>query len=556
MSSAGPAAPDPSRLHPVSLGGLPRWVWVAAVIVGLVRMAPWAVAALRTPEGWTFTANLTVSPDYMQYRTWARQTQVEGPIVSDRFTAEPNSPHIPVPLYWAIGQVASLTGMTPEWVYAWLGLPVAMVLVLLLYALARSFLDQPRAIPWAVGFLLVGGGLGAVLLFIRDTALAEWHPFYVLVVEPLSGPTRAVPFEGYRGNYVVTSLIDTHFLVYWVVALVAVSALVNAVRWYTPRRLWWTVALFVIATVLHVYEGITLMAIAIGVVAAAIARGLPWRRGATIVLSTGMAVALCLAAVLWLHQRSGLPTPSWRGLTLPPVIVLLAFPVTWLLMAIGGGRHWREGGRDAAVLWGWAGGCLALVLSGPFFPYPDRGTLTLQVPMVLIAAAIYFRDRVTVRPAHLALLVLLAGATPAFVAWRISRATFDPAHAHTWINPEHETVIAAARTARPDDVLVADEVSLRWLGPEYPGRHHAGHFFLTVDYERKYAAMEAFYRDADPAARLGFLRDAGATLFFVPEWLDADDFAALPGVRARASSAVGTLFAVDRDAASGDRAGE
>lgn len=530
-----------------SFRGIPRWVWVAAVLVAAARMIPHAVAAWRTPEGWLFTGNLSISPDYMQYRTWARQTQVEGPIVSDRFTMEPNRPHLPVAFYWGIGKLAHLTGMTPEWVYAWLGVPLTVVFVILAFVTARAFLRAP-AVPWALGLMLLGGGLGAILLFIRESGMGAWYPLYALVVEPMSGPARAVPFEGYRGNYIVHALLDTHFLAFWTAALVAVMSLVTTVLEFSGRSLARTALLFFAATLLHVYEGITLMAITLAMTAVATARGLPWRRAALIVVTTGAAVTVVLAFAWWLHSHSGLPTPSWRGLNVAPVILLLAFPVSWLLLAIGGVRLWREGGPREAVLFGWAAGCLVLVLSGPFFPYPDRGTITLQVPLVLLAAAIYFRDRTTVRPAHVALLVVLAGPTIAFRAWQTWGLRYDGSNHHIWIHPEHRRLIDAVAAADSSDVLVADESSLRWLGPEFRGRHYAGHFFLTVDYDRKRAALDAFFDDTDPRSQADFLREVQPTLLFVPVWRDPNRFATLPGLEAVAAEPPGTLYRVHRDA--------
>jgi len=530
-----------------SFRAIPRWVWIAAVLTAVARMTPYAVAAWRTPEGWIFTGNLSISPDYMQYRTWARQTQVEGPIVSDRFTMEPNRPHLPVAFYWGIGKLAHLTGTTPEWVYAWLGVPLTVVFVILAFVTARGFL-RPPAVPWALGLMLFGGGLGAVLLFIRESGLGSWYPLHALVVEPLSGPTRAVPFEGYRGNYIVHALLDTHFLAFWIAALAGVMALVSTVLAYSGRRLAWTAALFFAATLLHVYEGITLMAITLGVTAVATARGLPWRRAVGIVLVTGVAVTLVLAFAWWLHSHSGLPTPSWRGLNVPPMILLLAFPVSWLLLATGGARLWRDGGRHEAVLFGWAAGCLMLVLSGPFFPYPDRGTMTLQIPLVILAAAIYFRDRATVRPAHVALLVLLAGPTLAFRVWQTWAIRYDGSNHHIWIHPEHRRLIDAVAAADSSAVLVADESSLRWLGPEFRGRHFAGHFFLTVDYDRKRAALDAFFDATDPASQAAFLQEVQPTLLFVPVWRDPSRFATLPGLEPIAVEPPGTLFRVHPDA--------
>src|SRR5512139_1847779 len=157
-------------------------------------MAPYWRAALQTPEGWAFTGNLHSSPDYMQYRVWERQSQEEGIFVSNRFTPEPNPPHLPMLLYWSIGRVGSLTGLTPEWVYVWLGGLLAVAFTLLLYATVRHFLPTPSATAWVFWVLLVGGGLTGVLAFAEESGLGERSSLIQrLMVDPLSGPGEAAP---------------------------------------------------------------------------------------------------------------------------------------------------------------------------------------------------------------------------------------------------------------------------------------------------------------------------------------------------------------------------
>ncbi|HPF62556.1 MAG TPA: hypothetical protein PLI93_10910 [Gemmatimonadales bacterium] len=516
------------------------------MLLGVLRMAPYAVAALRTPPGWEFSGNLTVSPDYMQYRTWARQTQVEGPIVSDRFTAEPTSRFLPVPLYWGIGALAGVTGLTPEWVYAWLGVPLTIAMVLLLYVVIRRFLRDPVAVRWVFWATVLGGGLGALLLLVEETPLRTIHPLYKLFVEPIESPALVIPFERYRGNYVVQALLDTHFLAFWVAATAAMLALVEATLAPARRRLLVMGALFAGATILHVYEGVTLLAITAGVVAVCLRRGLPRRDAAALLATATASVAVVLVGMLLLQRGSGYPTPEWRGLMVAPAILLLAYPVAWLLLAVGGIRFWQEATREGALLVGWVVGCLALVLAGPFFPYPDRGTMTLQIPLMIIAGLIYFRDRSRVRPRDAMLLVLLSAPTLVHRAFNIAGERFDPASAHIWLGPAHRHVLDTllARATR-DDLLVADAVSLRWLGPEYVGRHYAGHFFLTIRYPEKRAALERFLAATDAEAQRAFLAESGATLLFVPAGHDPSRVAALPGVRPLVAESVGTLFAVD-----------
>src|SRR5688572_14725236 len=97
-------------------GGIPPRVWIVALIAALLHMAPFWHAQVSTRDGWTFTGNTTVSPDYMQYRVWERQAQREGPVVTNRFTTEPNAKHLPVFFYWGVGTLSRWLGVRPEFV--------------------------------------------------------------------------------------------------------------------------------------------------------------------------------------------------------------------------------------------------------------------------------------------------------------------------------------------------------------------------------------------------------------------------------------------------------
>ena len=97
-----------------SLRTLPLYVLAAAALASLVHLMPVVVASLTTPEGWHFTGIHQSSPDLMQYRQWFRQTQIDGPIITNTFTAEPNRPHLLVLFAWVVGTIASWLGIAPE----------------------------------------------------------------------------------------------------------------------------------------------------------------------------------------------------------------------------------------------------------------------------------------------------------------------------------------------------------------------------------------------------------------------------------------------------------
>jgi hypothetical protein len=226
--------------------------------------------------------------------------------------------------------------------------------------------------------------------------------------------------------------------------------------------------------------------------------------------------------------------------------VVLAYPVAWPLIAIGIGRYWRTAGIDGAVLTGWAAALTLLTLSGPFFPYPDRGTITLQIPLMLIAAGIYAARWSRVGWKAALAIVLLLGSSPMFLVknW-IARTTFSEAMPYKWLSDGHLAVIEELRArAGRHDVLLADQNTLRWLAPEYPGVHYAGHFFLTPGFAEKQAAITAFYT-ADPAAQAAFLRENRIRWVFIAAEHDPARFEQLRNLRTARKQSFGTLFEFD-----------
>lgn len=520
-----------------------RWVLLAALVAAVFHIAPVWRAALATPDGWQFTANLTVSPDYMQYRVWARQAAAMGPLVDDRFTAEPNRPHIFVPFYWAIGSAAEWLGTTPEWVYAWAGVPLAFGLAMLLWWTVRRYMPNERHAWWVFVATLAGGGLGAHLKIAAELpGLRQWYPFQRLVAEPLdAGPV----FEDYRSHYVVKTLLDTHFLLIWIVALAAVVVFIDAVKRPTAPRATLAAALFAASTMLHVYEGVTLVVIAGAVVSCVWPLLADRRRALGVTALATIAVAVPLAAQYLLFATSGLPMPEWRAVPVLAFTLAIAYPVSWGLLAIGGRALWHERRFDDRALFGWALGCTVLTLSAPFYPYPDRGTMTMQVPLMILAGLVYVArwKRLTRRAAVLA--VLLLGATPLWLVARTWKNTaFRPDWPFAFLSADHRrTVDTLVARAASHDVLAADPADINWLAPEYPGRMFAGHFFLTVDYERKIAEWTSFVGDSVPARQIDFLRRSGTTLFFVNAAHHPRTFAALPDVTTLVQGAPGWLFA-------------
>jgi len=524
---------------------LGRAAWIVAIAAGLLHMAPYWHAQAAAPDGWTFTGNIHSSPDFVQYRSWPRQAVLEGPVITDRFTSEVNRAHLPVFFYWGIGLVSDWTSVSPEWVFAYSGALFAAGLTLLIILTVRLFVPRRDASWWIVGAIMLGGGLGAhaklakaaVGLFAGQEVAAGAE------ARVSGGDVSWMWFEDYRGHYIINTIFDTHFLLIWIAAMGAVLALWQALRRPDGRSLTWVSLAFAFATVLHLYEGPTLLAIAYGITFLRAVKGLPVRRAVTVSGVLTAVVAFCLAPMVLLQRASGLPMPHWAAFTIPVTILVAAYPLAWALMAWGGGRFWRDAGDKEVFLLGWALGCTVVTLSGPFYPYPDRGTMTLQVVLTIIAGSIWFTRRRRVTPLAALVAVALLGATPVFELDRLwGMGSFSERQPHKFLVEAHADVVGTFETlSSPFDLLVTEARDVLWLGPSYPGRFYCGHFFLTVDFEGK--CMEVGERlDGDWSSLRAFLDEHSARFVFTGRERAVRMLSSAPGVVPLGTSSSGTLF--------------
>jgi hypothetical protein len=246
-----------------------------------------------------------------------------------------------------------------------------------------------------------------------------------------------------------------------------------------------------------------------------------------------------------LYRSSGLPSGSFHdGLRVAPANLLIAFPVGWGLLAWGLGDYWKRAGLDECFLLGWVLGCLALTFSEPFYPFPNRGTLTLQVPLYVAAGAIYFsrHARVTWRAAVVAVVAM--GATPVLQLARLWDGTrFDAQANHMFVTEAHEQIIHVLQErATEGDVLLADFPATQWLTPEYPGQLYCCHPYLTVDLDRKRAERAVFF-ESEPEAQFRFLRENRIRFVFVDHNKSPLQADRIPGLQAIRASPAGELFA-------------
>jgi len=483
----------------------------------------------------------------MQYRVWARQAQETGILVTNKFTAEPNEPHLPVLFYYVVGKISQWTGISAEFVYAYAAAILAFALTILLFFVVHHFLRPRYQAWWVFVIILLGGGLGAHLKLLSVLSFANNN--FILRRTLIDGFWNSRPFEDYRGHYVFTTLFDTHFLLIWLVSLAALFALYSTFRKPSIWRVLLTAGLYVLATLLHVYEGITLIMITASITFLLWRKGLLSRSVLITSASVTLSVAACMAFQFLLYRSSGLPVSPWRAINILTSILLIAYPLAWVVIAWGIMEYWRKAAFKECFLLGWILGCTILTLSGPFYPYPDRGTVTLQIPLYIVAGAIYFSRFRRITPIAALIVIVLLGATPVWAvrAWW-NQTTFSPDRPYIWMSAEHrEMVDLLQQRASEKDLLMVDKSAFDWqtddlwLVPEYPGIPFPGHFFLTVDYERKRAEAVDFFGSTSEEQE-AFLRDRGIRFLYVPAEQDPERFERVRGLVLVNAASIGSLF--------------
>jgi hypothetical protein len=544
-----PIAAPPKTEDRIDLGlRIPAFVLAVALFAALLHIAPFWRAQSQVPHGWTFRGVLNASPDYMQYSVWARRTLKTGILVDNSFTSEPTKPYLPVLFFYVVGKISRLIHVPPEFVFAYAGSVIAFLFVLLLFTTVRNFFTTKYQVQWVFLVALFGGGLGAYLEFASGLDIVR-HNFILRRV--ISEAIWSQPMlEDIRGVYLFTTLFDTHSLFIWTFLLASILSLYLTLRRFSLLRVAATAMLFAFTTFIHVYEGVTLLIIVLFITLLFSSKKLMDRSTLITLTSCTLATLACFALLSYLYNSSGLPFPSWRNSNVLFSTLLIGYPLAWVLIAWGISGYWRKAALEECFLLGWALGCTALALSGPFYPWPDRGTWTLQIPLYIVVGSIYFSRYKRVNWRGAAVVLLLAGVTGPWVLksqWRNS--SFDPNKPAYFISADHREIVDFLRPrAQPDDLLMVDKskpdwmTDDLWLAPEYPGKLYCGHFFLTVNYKQKRDMVIRFFENENPEEQADFLRQERIRFLYVDAERNPQRFEHIPGLVLLKTTPIGTLF--------------
>jgi hypothetical protein len=541
------ASMDPHPFHQKKSKHIPWTVFLVAALAAILCMFPVLRAHLSTPPGWQFTGITSNSPDFMQYRVWMRQSLDEGPLVNDKFTAEPNQPHLFVLIYFLLGKAGQGIHVMPEFVYAYGGALIVFLMVILLFVVIRQFVPSGYQVWWIFAVTLLAGGLDIHLNFLSNLGFVRNNS---LLMETLvKGLWSQRYITEFRGHYPFTALRDPHYALIWVLLMASLLCLFLTLRRFKLWTLLLTLVFTAGITILHVHEGVLILVILFVMTLLLWRKKMLDRQRAITLGAVGLACLATLAAFAMLQGRSGLPVPSWHGPNLLFTTLIIGYPLAWLVILLGFIDYWKEARFEDVFLLGWAAGCVLLSLSGPFYLFPERGEITLQIPLYLMAGIIYFKyfPRVTWWAA--ALFVLVGLAMPAWVIWNmVEKPAFNANQPATFLDANHREIIAdlTSRSSR-DDILLVNmdrldwEGDLLWLGPQFPGRFYCGHFYLCAEYDKKRRAVIDFYQD-DPQEQQLFLAANNIRFLFVDPGADLSGLKQITGLELVSSNPAGSIF--------------
>jgi hypothetical protein len=170
-----------------------KLVTVVALLTIVLTGLPYVYGYLFTPRDLYFMGIVQNAPDSGEYFAWMRES-MQSVLISNTLTPEPNAPAFFNLVFWLLGQLARVTGLSLVAVYQFLRILSAGLFVIAAYAFCAYLVDDP--FQRRIAFLLVifGSGLSLHITLIEKVIgevdfpaqfFAEGTTLYSMVAFPL-----------------------------------------------------------------------------------------------------------------------------------------------------------------------------------------------------------------------------------------------------------------------------------------------------------------------------------------------------------------------------------
>jgi hypothetical protein len=473
----------------------PGWWRLGLVAAGLflVGEVPYAAARAASPPEHCFGGVLLWVDDVNMYFSFVRQAAEGRWLFENRLTHVPHAPAFFNPEFLAVGRLERWTGLEDIVAFeAWRGAGVAVLLAGFCALLGAAEVSPGQR--WlALGLFALGGGFGwlAVLLDLPGLRL-DLHSGLQPFAQMLLNPHFSLP----------------HGLVLIVLALFLQGERTGRSRWYVAAA-----AVALLEVLVRPYDLLTLgIALPLYVLLAG-------PRTARVTLRRALPVLGCLPAAAyffylfrlhpvfryWASQGRTDPVSfpeqaaafglvgiaaagrilAWRARPLAPAEKLL---LAWLLAAIAVVHLWRL---------------------APWLPFSAQAGSTAMAPLVVLALPVLPAPGGSARwwggrPGLIALVGVNALSSAVLLYERTSVVTTHINYYHLR-RAELDGFAWLRAHARPEDVVLADEVEGNRLGRFASSRVVLGHWSVTPQSEALRVAIDAFLKggiDAEEARRL------------------------------------------------------
>lgn len=478
-----------------------QWLLVLliAVLVPLLSMIPtWNGYVAERPPEKIFMGFRFMADDHFQYAGFISQSADEGKLFTENpFTTEPQKGRFVLLYMWMVGQIARLTGWGISWSWEFSRLFVGVAFMLVAWWFSGLLFKDARSRFLGYVFVAFSGGIG-------------WALYLMLVGQSqkgLQGSSLNDPFN-YQWNW---STFGTMVLPLWVApaALLLIGACLVAGNYRRSIRLVLGFVLPPLIYFMHPYTGIAAYA-TFSLFPLLPMFGALWRREAIpwesffeklkTVLPMLASFVIVACYLLWARQDQVYAINAQRAFSWNPSYSPFLYPFAYgLLLPLTIYGIWWSGSlrtkaRDMLVAWLIASTILSLnpFLAGVKFQY------LIHLPLAFFSAhgLIELKQRSeSFRKLLSGVGALVLGVLLFLNSALIIFKDMPPIASDTniYLSASELAAMKFLKEQSPGNVL-----SSGWIGNRIPWlagkKVYVGHWFLTIDYDRKLAEVASFFK--------------------------------------------------------------
>jgi hypothetical protein len=466
-----------------------KFIFLFAALLVCVTSWHYVACARQTPKGWRFSGLTYNLRDQNTYLTWMAQARAGRFFFDNLYTGEKEKPGYCNALWWALGTLSRLTGLSLISVYHGSRVVFIFIFLLLLNRFVGYFLadEQER---WCA-FLLISLGTGFGWLLVLFSPLTKsvlscadlWIPEAFSFLSMLWFPHFVFSLILQIGIYWLFLAACERGKSSWAVGAGLLALLLGFTHTYHLPTVYLIVAVFALLNTETRWQSLKYAALIVGL-------SLP-----ALIYFTAI-TRICPSMAAW-KQQNVCRSPSiwWYALGFGAVALLpLLFPRQLTKLADKSPRN--------LFLLTWLLCNVALLYAYPLLPFERRLSQGLQIPLTLLSVQILFRV-IAHAPRFAKLRTRRWTLTLALVALSLPTSLFHltitsyrilPPRSPEYLLPD---ALAAAvylrRQADANAVILAPEQDGLWLPLWTQRRVFVGHPGLTANYCEKTKLAARFF---------------------------------------------------------------